>query len=429
MKTPILPVKGTRDFYPEDMAVRTWLHKMVRKVSESFGYQEWEGPFLESIDLYAAKSGEELVNQQSYVFPDRDGDLITLRPELTPTLARMVAKRQQQLVYPLRWWSFGPFWRYERPQKGRSREFFQWNVDLIGVNSPEADAEIVAIVASFFSEVGLSPEQVNIHVNDRCLVDAELNSLDVPAAMHPVIYRLIDRRDKLREAEWEAYAQELGVDAPTLIGLKALLADDQLWKKSEPLMRFFSAIEAMRFSDWVLYDPGIIRGLDYYTGIVFEAQEAVGDIRRAVLGGGRYDNLMEAVGGEPLPAAGFAMGDMVISLILQKHNLIPSNLAGCPASVLVTVFDDDTQPASLALAAELRRAGLSVDCFPEAAKLGKQFKYADRQDIRLAVVVGSDEIRNNLVSIKDLSTGAQQSVPRAEAASIIRQMMATAQRD
>jgi len=429
MKTPILPVKGTRDFYPEDMAVRTWLHQTVRKVSESFGYQEWEGPFLESIDLYAAKSGEELVNQQSYVFPDRDGDLITLRPELTPTLARMVAKHQQQLVYPLRWWSFGPFWRYERPQKGRSREFFQWNVDLIGVNSPEADAEIVAIVASFFSEVGLSPEQVNIHVNDRRLVDAELNSLNVPASEHPAIYRLIDRRDKLREAEWEAYAQELGIDDRTLTGLKSLLADDQLWKKSDQLIRFFNAIEAMGLCDWVSYDPGIIRGLDYYTGVVFEAQEAVGDIRRAVLGGGRYDNLMEEVGGEPLPAAGFAMGDMVISLILQKHNLIPSNLASYPASVLVTVFDNDTQPASLALAAELRRAGLSVDCFPEAAKLGKQFKYADRQGIRLAVVLGSDEIHNNLVSIKDLKTGAQQSVPRTEAASTIRQMLATAEQD
>jgi len=429
MKTPILPVKGTRDFYPEDMAVRTWLHKTVRKVSESFGYQEWEGPFLESIDLYAAKSGEELVNQQSYVFPDRDGDLITLRPELTPTLARMVAKRQQQLVYPLRWWSFGPFWRYERPQKGRSREFFQWNIDLVGVNSPEADAEIVAIVASFFSEVGLSPAQVNIHVNDRRLVDSELNSLDVPAANHPVIYRLIDRRDKLREAEWETYAQELGVDTQTLTGLKALLANDQLWKKSDQLIRFFNATEAMGLSDWVLYDPGIIRGLDYYTGVVFEAQEAVGDIRRAVLGGGRYDNLMEAVGGEPLPATGFAMGDMVISLILQKHGLVPSSLASYPASVLVTVFDIDTQPASLALATELRRSGLSVDCFPEAAKLGKQFKYADRRGIRLAVVLGSDEIHNNLVSIKDLRTGAQQTAPRTEAAAAIRQMLVTAQQD
>jgi histidyl-tRNA synthetase len=429
MKTPILSVKGTRDFYPEDMAIRTWLHQTVRKVSESFGYQEYEGPFLESIDLYAAKSGDELVNQQSYVFPDRDGDLITLRPELTPTVARMVAKRQRQLVYPLRWWSFGPCWRYERPQKGRSREFFQWNVDLIGVSSPEADAEIVAIVASFFSEVGLNPTQVNIHINDRRLVEAELTALDVPEADHPTIFRLIDRRDKMQEAEWEAYARELGVTAPTLHGLKSLLANEGLWKKSEQLMRFFNAMEALGLRSWVVYDPGIIRGLDYYTGIVFEAQEAVGDIRRAVLGGGRYDNLMEAVGGDPLPAAGFAMGDMVISLILQKYNLLPRDLSLFPASVLVTVFDEASQPASLALASELRQAGLKVDCYPEAAKLGKQFKYADRTGIRLAVILGSDEIRNNLVAIKDLSTGAQQTAPRGEATLSIKKMLSPQVRD
>src|SRR5512139_1933814 len=149
MKPTIQSVKGTRDFYPEDMEVRTWLYNTLRKVSESFGYQEYEGPFLESLDLYAAKSGEELVKEQAFVFPDRGGDLIALRPELTPTLARLVTQRQKQLVYPLRWWSFGPFWRYERPQKGRAREFFQWNIDLIGVDSPEADAEMIAIAASF----------------------------------------------------------------------------------------------------------------------------------------------------------------------------------------------------------------------------------------------------------------------------------------
>jgi histidyl-tRNA synthetase len=424
MKTPILSVKGTRDFYPEEMAIRNWLYKTAGKVAGSFGYQEYEGPYLESIELYAAKSGDELVNQQSYVFPDRDGNLITLRPELTPTLARMVAKRQRQLVYPLRWWSFGPCWRYERPQKGRSREFFQWNVDLLGVSSPEADAEVVAIVASFFGEVGLSPSQVNIHINDRRLVEAELAAMGVPASDHPTIFRLIDRRDKLSEDEWEAYAGELGISAATLNSLKKMLANEDLWKKSGELTRFFSAMKAMGLSAWVLYDPGIIRGLDYYTGIVFEAQEAQGDIRRAVLGGGRYDNLMEAVGGEPLPAAGFAMGDMVISLILQKHNLLPRNLVLHPASVLVTVFDEESQPASLTLAAELREAGIQVDCYPEAAKLGKQFKYADRAGIRLAVVLGSEEIANGLVAIKDLRTGSQEATPRGEAAAAIRKMLA-----
>ena len=157
MKPTIQSVKGTRDYYPEEMAVRNFLYETVRKVSESFGYQEWDAPFLETIDLYAAKSGEELVKEQSFVFPDRGGDLITLRPELTPSLARLVAQRQKQLVYPLRWWSWGPFWRYERPQKGRTREFFQWNIDLIGVDTPEADAEMVAIAASFLREAGLSP--------------------------------------------------------------------------------------------------------------------------------------------------------------------------------------------------------------------------------------------------------------------------------
>ncbi len=162
MEKIIPSVKGTRDFYPEEMAIRSWLYQTLREVSESFGYQEYDGPFLEKIDLYAAKSGEELVKEQAFVFPDRGGDLITLRPELTPSLARMVAQRQRQLTFPLRWWSFGPFWRYERPQKGRTREFFQWNIDLIGANSPESDAELVAICVAFFKKNRFEPDQVGV---------------------------------------------------------------------------------------------------------------------------------------------------------------------------------------------------------------------------------------------------------------------------
>ena len=181
MKGIIQPLKGTRDFYPELMAIRTWLYNTIRQVSKSFGYQEYEAPFLESIDLYAAKSGEELVNKQSFVFPDRSGDMITLRPELTPSLTRMIAQRQRQLTYPLRWWSFGPFWRYERPGKGRTREFFQWNIDLIGVDTPEADAELITILATFFRTLGLTPQDVNIQVNDRHLLDSALADIGFPA--------------------------------------------------------------------------------------------------------------------------------------------------------------------------------------------------------------------------------------------------------
>ncbi|MBI4732643.1 MAG: ATP phosphoribosyltransferase regulatory subunit [Chloroflexi bacterium] len=179
MKTLIPPVKGTRDFYPEQMAVRTWLYETVRGVSESFGYQEFEAPILESLDLYAAKSGEELVKKQSYVFTDRGGDEITLRPELTPSLARMIAQKQGELAFPARWWSYGPFWRYEKMQRGRSREFFQWNIDMLGVNSPEADAELVAIAAAFLKAVGLSSDKARILVNNRRLMEAEFDALGI----------------------------------------------------------------------------------------------------------------------------------------------------------------------------------------------------------------------------------------------------------
>ena len=185
MKNVIQSVKGTRDFYPEQMAVRTWLYQTIREVAESFGYQEWEAPLLETLDLYAAKSGEELVKEQSYVFKDRGGDEITLRPELTPSLARLIAQKQQELTFPLRWWSFGPFWRYERPQKGRTREFFQWNVDMLGPDTPEADAENVAVLATFFQRVGLTPNEVMILVNDRRLMDAQFDKFDVKQGNAP----------------------------------------------------------------------------------------------------------------------------------------------------------------------------------------------------------------------------------------------------
>src|SRR5512135_3242776 len=180
MKTTIRPIKGTRDFYPEEMAFRTWLYKQMETASQRFGYQEYEAPILETLELYAAKSGEELVKEQSFVFTDRGGDTITLRPELTPSLARMVAQKQRELIKPIRWWSFGPFWRYERPQKGRTREFFQWNIDLLGIDSAYADAELIAIGAEFFKSLGFSSEQIVIKVNDRQLMEQQIARLGVP---------------------------------------------------------------------------------------------------------------------------------------------------------------------------------------------------------------------------------------------------------
>ena len=411
MKTLIQSVRGTRDFYPEDMAVRTWLYNKIRRVAESFGYQEYEGPFLESIDLYAAKSGEELVKEQSFVFPDRGGDLLTLRPELTPSLARMVAQRQKQLVYPLRWWSFGPFWRYETPQKGRRREFFQWNIDMIGVDSPEADAELIAVAATFFQETGLSPTQVQILVNNRQLINAEFEVMEIPQSQRAEVLRLIDRRDKMRPDEWNSYAQEIGLSKVQFNALSSLLANDELWRKSQDMVRLFNALDALGVMPYVRYAPQIVRGLDYYTGTVFEAWDVEGEFR-AMFGGGRYDNLVAAVGGDPLPATGFALGDVVISLVLKKYGLIPSGLDASPAPVLVTVFDESMLAASISLAAELRQAGINVNCYPEASKLAKQFKFADRIGVKVVLVLGPDELNARQVTIKDLGAGTQTTTNR-----------------
>jgi len=406
MKKIIAPVKGTRDFYPEQMAVRTWLYAIVRRVSESFGYQEWDAPFLETIDLYAAKSGEELVKKQSYVFTDRGGDEITLRPELTPSLARLVASRQNELAFPLRWWSFGPFWRYERPGRGRSREFFQWNIDLVGPSSPEADAELIAVAASFFKTVGLSPAQVRISVNNRRFMDAEFELLGVLEEKKPEVSSLVDRRDKMEADAWEASAKDIGLTPAQLDKLISLLGDGERWRKSDDLVRLFAALRSLGVDEYVQFDPNIVRGLLYYTGTVFEAFDVTGGVKRAIFGGGRYDNLLQDVGGEPLPAVGFALGDVIINLILQEQGRLPT-LPISPAPILVTVFSSELYPASLRLAADLRASGLNVTCYPEPAKLPRQFKFADRMGMRVVLVIGPDESSSGKVTLKNLGDGSQ----------------------
>jgi len=412
MKKVIQPVKGTRDFYPEQMAIRSWLYQIMREVAESFGYQEYEAPLLESIELYAAKSGEELVNKQSFAFTDRGGSEITLRPELTPSLARMVAQKQNELNFPVRWWSFGPFWRYERPQKGRTREFFQWNVDMLGVATPEGDAENAAVLATFFQRVGLSPEQVLIKVNNRRLIDDRFDAYDIPGDKRTEVSSWIDRREKMEPEAWQAYGVELGLTPEQITNIKGMLADQDLWKQSSELTRFFAVIDALGLNQYVVFDASIVRGLLYYTGTVFEAWEVGGDIKRSILGGGRYDNLTRDVGGEPIPGVGFAMGDVVITLILDKYGLLPKELNINPAPVLVTVFDQECLLESFKLANELRRAGLNVVCYPEAAKLPKQFKYADRIGAKVTLVIGPDEVEKRQVAVKNLVNGEQVTVAR-----------------
>lgn len=422
MAKMIQPVKGTQDYYPEEMAVRTWLYNQMRAVSESFGYQEYDGPMLERFDLYAAKSGEELVERQSYVFEDRAGERIALRPELTPTLARMVAARQKQLSFPLRWWSFGPFWRYERPQKGRTREFFQWNIDLIGDDSPEGDAELAAIAATFLKRIGLSADEAQILVNNRQLMQSELLAMGIEKEALTKVYGLIDRRDKMTLGAWEKYGLDLDLNSDQLDGIKTLIQDQDLWKISGSLQRFFEAVDAYGVGDYVRYAPHVIRGLDYYTGTVIEAWDTAGDFR-AIFGGGRYDDLVNAVGGDPVPAVGFAVGNVVVSLLLAALGHLPE-AGGSPAPIYVTAFDEDRLLESLRLAGELRQSGFKAASHLQAGdKLQKQFKQADRVGARLVLVLGPDEITKGEVSVKDLASGEQRSVPRSELAQHIKQWL------
>lgn len=406
-------VKGTREFYPEQMATRNWLYAAMRAASQSFGYQEWDGPFLETLDLYAAKSGDELVKKQAFVFKDRGGDEVTLRPELTPSLARMVAARQAQLPRPIRWWSFGPFWRYEQPQKGRSREFFQWNVDLLGVDSPLADAEVAGVAVNALQRMHFSAAEVVVRFNNRRLMDAQLAALDL-LPRKTEVFRLIDRREKMTADKWRAYALELGLSASQLNGLETVLSNTRLWETSEECQQFVAAIRTLGLADFLQFDPTVIRGLDYYTGTVIEGRDHQGEFR-AVFGGGRYDNLVGDVGGERIPGVGFAMGDMVIGLMAQHYGKL-GQLRPCPTEVLVTVFDTAGVAEALALAAELRATGLKVEWFPTATKLEKQLKYADAHGIRWAVICGPDERATGTVVLKDLHTRQQRTLPRTEVA-------------
>ncbi len=405
MKNIIQGVKGAREFYPEQKRKQNYLLESIRRISTLFGYEEYDGPFLERIDLYAAKSGEELVKEQAFVFPDRNGELITLRPELTPSLARMVADKQNELIYPLRWWSFGPFWRYEKPQKGRTREFFQWNIDLIGLETPYADAELICICASFLKEVGLMPTQVKIYINDRQLMDEEILKLEISGDQKKKLFKLIDRIDKLPPIVWDQLVIEEGMTPVQLEGIKRIINNKELWKISKDLTQIVEIIKTMGLDDYIEYSPRIIRGLDYYTGLVFEAWDVGGD-GRAVLGGGHYNNLVADVGGDPLPGVGFAMGDVMISLLLEKYELMPPN-SESKINVLITTFDESTVNNSYQLLKTLHAHNIKAVVYPQVAKLQKQFKYADRLGINNVIICGPSEIEEKNVTIKTLDKGEQ----------------------
>lgn len=416
-------VKGFQDYYPQEMAFRNWLFGKMRKVSRLYGYEEYEAPILEPIELYEAKSGEELVKRQTFQLTDRGGRKLALRPELTPSLARMVAAGQNEMTLPIRWFSIGPRFRYETPQKGRGREFYQWDIDLVGVKTPEADAEIIAAAASFFESLGLTAKEIVIKVNNRRLMNSQISMLDIPKNQIPGLVRLIDKKEKIPEADWIRELERSGLRTGQIKGLRLILEENDFSDKSEELTATFSALKDLGVADYVEFDPTVVRGLDYYTGTVFEAKDRKGKFR-SILGGGRYDNLVEVFGGRPLSGIGFACGDMAIGKVLKEYGKGPASekINPCPTRVLVTVFNEALCRDSFKITAWLRKKGVNVEIYPDPkVKLKKQLKYADRKGIPVAVIIGPEELLADKVKVKDLSSGKQMLVEKDKITALLGQ--------
>lgn len=406
----IQAVKGTRDFYPEQKAFQKWLYQIVQRVSEQFGYQEFDGPEVEYLALYADKTSEEILREQVFTLKDRDDRDLALRPEITPTFARMVAQRSMELAKPIRWYSFGRAWRYEQPQKGRGREFYQWEINILGPESPQADAEILAIAATFFQELGLTPEEVIIRVNDRSYFEQIMQENDIAHDKFMPLLRIIDRKEKISPEEFNQALASEGLTDKQVTALNVFFEASD-YGKSTWLTDVFNALKAYPGAlDYIVFDPTIARGFEYYTRTVFEAWDKTGGLRRALFGGGRFDNLTATLGGERVPGVGMAPGDMPIEVLLEQFGKMPS-IKPPTATMLVTVFDGQTLPTALEVAATLRSYGIATECWPDTTtKLDKQLSYANKKGIPFVCLIGSQEIENNQVTIKNLTSGKQQQI-------------------
>jgi histidyl-tRNA synthetase len=403
----IEPVKGTRDFYPDKMRWRNWLFDTTRRVSQLYGYEEYDGPFLEYLDLYAAKSGEELVNEQTYTFDSRGGEKLAIRPEMTPTLARMVAAKQNELRKPIRWFTFPNIWRYEKPQRGRKREFYQYNIDLLGVESMEAEAEILAVVVEIMRSLGLEKGEFVIRLNNRYFLEELLRRQNIDLTKKDAVYREIDRIEKLKPEVFRSNLFDAGLDEAQVSSLETALRNKDFGDFA-PLKALWASLAEYGITDYVEFDPSIVRGLLYYTGTVFEVWDPTKRFTRAIMGGGRYDNLITALGGQPLPAVGIAFSDVTIEEMLTQQGKMP-NLPR-EIDVYVAHYSAAERPAAIKVASQLRAAGLRTELNILDNALDKQLKAASASSARYAVIVAPAELERGEVNVKDLRQREQHAV-------------------
>ena len=409
-------VRGTRDFYPDDMRLRNWLFDNFINASLLHGFEEYDAPILEHEELYTRKQGEE-ITQQLYNFQDKGDRKVALRPEMTPSLARMVMARAGGLPMPIKWFSIPQCWRYERTQRGRGREHYQWNVDIWGTTEISADAELISVIVTFFEGVGLTSEDIVIRISSRKVLEEVLGSLDIEGDVFAQTCIIVDKMDKLSSEVIGEQLSKLGHTSDVITTIQSVLGIKDMGglKKAlkaeslavSELKSLFDEIDSYGISEWVEFDASIVRGLAYYTGSVFEAHDRKGKFR-AICGGGRYDKLISTLGGKDLPATGFGFGDMVIMELLAEKDLVPMLVSGIDD--IVISLNPDLRNVAVRVAASLRNSDRTVDLVLEDKKMKWAFKHAERIGAKRLVLVAPDEWSRKKVKVKDLETGEESEI-------------------
>lgn len=432
---------GFREFYPEALARRRFLFDVWRRTARVYGFQEFDGPVLESLELFTAKSGDE-IEQQLFSFTDKGGREVALRPEMTPTLARMVGAKAASLRRPIKWFNLGENYRYERQQKGRLRAFFQFNADIFGETGAEAEIELIALLIQVLTTLGLDETDFCIRLSDRTLWTGFLADAGLEEQQIATVLVIIDKMEREPEAKTLEKLRAVGAGNPedllsriqalaqvrSLAALEetmagAATAGSELAGRLEEWRKLLHGVEAMSLSSYVQVDLGVVRGLAYYTGFVFEAFDRKGEFR-AIAGGGRYDNLVQKLGGPDLPAVGFAMGDVVLSELLAARDRLP-DLVDVP-DVYVIAGAGTAREAALRGVAALRLAGVRSEYALREFAFGKQFKQAGQSGARLAVIFGEDEVARGVVKIRDLMAAAERDVATDQLIAAVREHLSGA---
>lgn len=410
------PYRGTRDFFPAQMRLRNFVFQKMSEVSEQFGYEPYDGPLLEEVELYLAKSGEELINEQIYSFTDRGERKVAIRPEMTPTVARMVAQVHREVPKPLRWYAIPNLMRYEKPQKGRLREFWQYNADIFGAPEGLGEIEMIDLAVRILKNFGATHEHFEILLNDRRVVDSIFKKLlNLTDEQTQKLYKVVDKVKKVDQTAVEKMTNAIISDSSkaqlfyqylkleTFADLKKFLTANNLAETTQDFLNFTERLESFNLSQYVKFDPSIVRGLDYYTGIVFEIFDKHPENRRAIAGGGAYANLLQIFNEPALPGVGFGLGEVTLTDFLTTHKLIP-DFSKASSDILISYLSIEAEAACFKLANSLRELGIKAEVYLGEAKPKKVFSQTEKRNYGFVAFIGEDELKNNEVQIKNLKS-------------------------